>query len=829
MQEQHLSRAVALQRQRPHRPGRHMGPIRSYTRDLRMLRTDEDDRAVIDTDSDLDDSEEDAEKDSGQQISDCESESSGEKPKDVLLKPTHVPELEISGYVSDGENIGDTMTPSRLDSESFPLQTGEGSRRSVSDWVRSAQAMLQTPQKPLERQSKTPEDSAKKKRKFQSGGFAERLNRLECRQRSAISFWRHQSISDTSPATTTVDRPGVLVLEVLEVQEECSMQLAHCEPHQPPGQGHQHSNPVSEERARMLVLFNRETAAQLVPAPRDIIHIYPPWQRLSIEGFGCDIILNTHFSQKVYSASRPANISVLSAERCMPYYLGKIFGLLEVCRTTAENNAKQVAVPDALCSFGGSGVLCLSLLEAIEGLGQAGCVGQDVEVVVQRVFSIPVPDSSAVSILKPRVPTRSSSAPPPPAEKGKTRLCVLVQDGYGMFSVVQLHLLPCKDDLLHYCQRWQGKTCVLRGIKVVQRVTRERRTRLFSLIDSLWPPVTPLKDHGNTPSISSENRAAGPALSFCYLLSGQESSVEPTEGQTLSKLYIPPTGRSLRDILQIEMKTCRCSFVATVLYKRMQGSDVGQGEVWLVLTDPSLQDEQPERPCRRTVALCVSTSCVLTSSVLEALHSPAACCMSFRDAFKEHGVLLCVEQSVIELCSAEPDDSLQSTTRPELVSQSLTEPQAKTLLQPVRLDPLSLEATPNSLCTLTGVIVGVDENTAYSWPACNSCGSDNLETLAETPQNFHCVSCKSVVDKPDTRIQLEVFLSSSSLSDCTLKVKLQKKTIMSILNTAPLEGNEFPGYDVENVLGKEVGPLAVYVRVVTRKPAPWIGLEEICL
>lgn len=29
-----------------------------------------------------------------------------------------------------------------------------------------------------------------------------------------------------------------------------------------------------------------------------------------------------------------------------------------------------------------------------------------------------------------------------------------------------------------------------------------------------------------------------------------------------------------------------------------------------------------------------------------------------------------------------------------------------------------------------GVITGVDENTAYSWPACNHCGSDNLERLA---------------------------------------------------------------------------------------------------
>ncbi|XP_076601867.1 DNA repair-scaffolding protein isoform X1 [Chaetodon auriga] len=829
-QELHLSRVVAPHQQHLQRPGRPTTSIQSYARELCMLNADKDDLPLIETDSDADESEEDAEKDSGQQISDCESESFDEK-QGLPVETTNVTELDISGYVSDGENIGHTLTSSRPDSESFPLQTGEGSKRSVSDWVRSAQAMLQTPQKSLDRQSKTPEDSAKKKRKFQSGGLAERLNRLQCRQRSAVSFWRHQSISDTS--TTTVDRPGVLVLEVLEVQQECSMQLVHCEP---PREGHHHNNPVSEEGARMLVLLSRETAAQLIPAPGDIIHIYPPWQSLSVEGFDCDIILNTHLSQKVYSASKPANMStprgLLSAERCSPYSLCKTFGLLEVCGATEEHNAKQVVGFDALCSFGGSGVLtrhCLSLLEAIEGLGQAGSVGQDVEVVVQRVYSIPVPDCSPISILKPRVPSRSSSGPPPPpaAEKGKTRLCVLVQDSYGMFSVVQLHLLSCKDDLHQYCHMWQGRTCVLRGIKVVQRVTRERHSRLFSLIDSLWPPVMPLKDHGNTPNLSSENRPAGPAPSFCYLLSGQESSVEPAEGKTVSSLYLAPIKQTLQDILQSDLKTCRCSFVATVIYKRiMQSSDVGQGEVWLVLTDPSLQEEQPERSCRRTVALCVSTSCVLTSSVLEALNSPAACHMSFRDAVKEHGVLLCVEQSVVEMCSVGPEGNLESS--PESLSRSVSELQPKTLPQPVRLDPLSPEVTPNSLCSLTGVIVGVDENTAYSWPACNRCGGDNLEMSAERPENFHCVSCKSVVDKPDTRIQLDVFLSSS-LHNCTLKVKLQQKTIMSILNTAALEGDEFPGYDVENVLGKEVGPLTVYVRVVTRKPALWIGLEEICL
>lgn len=53
-----------------------------------------DDPPVIDTESDLDDSQED-EKDSGQQISDCDSESLDEKPEASPLKHTNVSELHV--------------------------------------------------------------------------------------------------------------------------------------------------------------------------------------------------------------------------------------------------------------------------------------------------------------------------------------------------------------------------------------------------------------------------------------------------------------------------------------------------------------------------------------------------------------------------------------------------------------------------------------------------------------------------------------------------------------------------------------------------------------
>lgn len=76
-------------------------------------------------------------------------------------------QLQISGQVSDGEKTGQAGTSSGLASGASPSQAGESRRQSVSSWVRSAQALLQTPPRTTDGQPKTPDDSGKKKPKFQ--------------------------------------------------------------------------------------------------------------------------------------------------------------------------------------------------------------------------------------------------------------------------------------------------------------------------------------------------------------------------------------------------------------------------------------------------------------------------------------------------------------------------------------------------------------------------------------------------------------------------------------------------------------------------------------
>ncbi|RMC15436.1 hypothetical protein DUI87_07627 [Hirundo rustica rustica] len=108
------------------------------------------------------------------------------------------------------------------------------------------------------------------------GGLAERLCRLlQNRERSAISFWRHQCISDDKIPS---DKSGVLIVKILEIFEECTIQVAICQQlEQSPATLSPEDAVISAEEPILKVLFTKETAAHLKGRPQDVIHIYPPW------------------------------------------------------------------------------------------------------------------------------------------------------------------------------------------------------------------------------------------------------------------------------------------------------------------------------------------------------------------------------------------------------------------------------------------------------------------------------------------------------------------------------------------------------------------------
>ncbi|XP_054045331.1 DNA repair-scaffolding protein isoform X2 [Rissa tridactyla] len=688
---------------------------------------------------------------------------------DELCKTTST---EISEYSSDNDSVGEgeiglaTTTPGSTKTlwSRSGADTGDVTARPASEWLRSAQALLRTPGKQVGKAPRAPTESAKK-RKLLRGGLAERLCRLQNRERSAISFWRHQCISD---AKIPSDKSGVLIVKILEMFEECTIQVAICQQlEQSPATLSSEDAVVNAGEPILKVLFARETAAHLKSRPQDVIHIYPPWQKLLLKNADVPVIMNTYFSQKVLlsehseTTEKTYGLTKMLIRKNI-ISLAQTFRLDdlndELCQESSDNQVACAPQIHNNCDSKERGAVNDSLLEMVESQGAAGWGEAQVRVVIQRVYCLPAREGyrSHIQGNKPLCATSIINSDPPNA-----RLCLLVQDAYGMFSEVQLQSPSSADDIERCCSRWEGKFCCLAGMKILQRTTRGRALGLFSLIDSLWPPVVPVKVPGQ--SQDSEMMTTHlPPPSFCYILTAQsgEIHVEVDEEEQISNLYQPPAVHALKEILQIDGCNERCSFWARVLYLRLQTKHnvpINQREIWLFVTDSTLQNVVHMTP--KVVAVSVAAPCVLGTEITEAL-SVASQLVFFKDALWGNGT-----------------------------------------------------------------VVGVNESTAFSWPACDRCGNGKLELCPQDRGLVYCNQCSEVVISPVLKMQLEVFLSCPSRSQSIVKVKLLQRTISSLLTSAASEDGS---YEVQSVLGKEVGLLNCYVHSVTSHP-DCVALEEIVL
>ncbi|XP_077126578.1 DNA repair-scaffolding protein [Ranitomeya variabilis] len=752
--------------------------------------------------------------DSEVEISDSES-----VPSDMFISGTQndvqaLKCVDIVEYSSDDPPDEPTTTRAdRLVGDENDLRTGG---KSASEWLKTAQIMLQTPEKKADVHSKTPEDSAKKKKRFLRGGLAERLNRLHNRERSAITFWRHQRGSDCK--IPLGDKSGTLILKISEVHEECSMQVALCE--QMTDVEIDDANHCKDTR-NLKALFTKQTAAQLNLGPNDIIHIYPPWQKLSLTNQNTSVIINTHFSQRIMShlmdkmENNKSCTSIMSVKkRLVPLSLTLRMDFCDIGVSSAKqqishvDNRSQALFRVQGKEFTSNITVNDSLLDIVETQGAAGWKDACIHVVVQRVYHLTSKDSPCSLLHTKNIKTIVD--PSGNLQKPDYRMGLLIQDAYGLFSELQVQFVNTAfEDMREYCQTLEGKACRLLGIKVLQRITRGRAPGLFSLIDSLWPPLIPIKIHGH----SQEQVQAPdnlPTPSFCYVLAmrHEKGSDNIKQEDSLTDRYLPPVIRSLEDILQMAVLSQRCSFWATVIYVQpeIQSNLPGQKELWLYVTDTTLQVASETLRNPRSLKVCILPSCVFDKTLQEIFSKKSLCSIFFKDAVKENGGIICVERTVLSL------------QKPPLSCTS----GISDLTDPVRLDELDSSTEANTLCTVKGIVNGVNDRESYSWPVCNLCGSNKLRHLTPKRCQFYCSQCSSDVSSPVIRMQLEVFLQCQGRPQCKVRLKLREETISSILGSCASEDGR---YEVTAVLGKELGPVHCYVQCA----ASTVSLEEISL
>ncbi|XP_020848152.1 DNA repair-scaffolding protein isoform X1 [Phascolarctos cinereus] len=780
------------------------------------------------------------ENESAVEISDCIScaSSSPRTSEEREHDFSQISSTEILEYSSDVEKQEDVknVLPTNLGAAhkyhlNFGLDLEQDKGRPASDWIKSAQVLLHTPKKETDKTPRTPEDSAKKKKKkLLRGGLAERLNRLQNRERSAITFWRHQSSS--SNKTLPGKKSGVLIVKIIEMHEECTMQIAICELLEMSPADSPSKDAILDPGTQLKVLFTKETAVHLKGGPQDIIHIYPPWHKLLLHDKSIPIIMNTYFCQKVVIKEDSDKLDKMHCLGVLPTRR-KIISLAQMFRFKSqihdiaqESEGHQIMCTNVTTTKTGRphdfqetkqdipAQLSIrdSLLDVVESQGTARWKGVQVQVVVQRVYYLPIRD---VSRYQQGNNSAQLAATLGNADLHSARCCLLVQDAYGIFSEVHLEsLCSPPEDISQHNRQWEGKFCSLGGMKILQRTTRGRAVGLFSLIDSLWPPLMPLKIPGQSQDCA-EMKADQKPPSFCYILTAcpEPGEVGIKVENTISNIYRPPSIHSLKDIVKTGgLGGHRCSFQAQVIYQRLQlksNLPVDQREIWLTVTDATLQLENAGLP--KTVPVCVTSSCVITPEVMEALTDATSHSIFFKDVLQENGRLICIERTVLML------------QKPFLYVAASAD--TSELTSPVILDELDSTTQVNCICSVQGIVVGVNENTAFSWPVCNRCGNGKLEQdLSENRGSFHCGRCTLTVTSPLLKMHLEVVLACPSRPQGNMKVKLLQRSISSLLMFSSSEDGT---YEVKSVLGKKVGPLNCFVQTLTNHPTSCMGLEEI--
>ncbi|KAM3841837.1 DNA repair-scaffolding protein [Vipera latastei] len=746
---------------------------------------------------------------------------------------------KISEYSSDDENFEGSNVETEATSLEFPkkfqfcfgvgFETDTG--RSATDWLKSAQTLLQTPKKKIGKSLKTPEDSAKK-RKLLREGLAERLNTLQNRKRSAVNFWRHQYTSHHE--TLSAGKPGVLIVKILEMHEECTLCIAVCHQLGQICTDGSIIKEIVEIQPRLKVLFAKETTAHLKAIPQDVIYIHPPWQKLFLQNENIPVILNTYFSQKVTlkastdistDVDKPLLQEPLLAKRNVS--LAWIFNLSNIkdnCSLTPAVN--QISCSNMKASKSTENCFDIeskvsiislndSLLDVVEMQGTTESTAIQVQVVIQRVYYLVVEDGFRCHPHGSNPP--QNMAPFLKSDLQNLRLCLLVQDIYGIFSEIQLPVLCSSSQLTEkYRKKWEGKCCCISRLKILRRVTRGRTLGLFSLIDSLWPPLSPLQVPGKRQGNETQVTANQLPPSFCYILAASADYNDADEREQISNLYFPPTVHSLKEIYQMGDLPQRCSFWAYVVYRRLQemgSASPDERQFWLFVTDFSLQRESEiSSGTPKTLPVSVVSSCVVDVEVMEAFKSSSPCIVFFKDAMCGNGKIICIERTVL---------SLQKPLLCRAAGADITE-----LTGPVKLDYLDSTTQINSICTVRGIVVGVNERTAFSWPICNRCGNEKIDQHPQDKGLPYCSHCCEVVTSPVFKMHLEVFLNCHSQPKSTVKIKLLQKSISSLLESATMDDGS---YEVTSVLRKEVGVLNCYVQSITSHPSSCIGLEEIVL
>ncbi|XP_014670882.1 PREDICTED: DNA repair-scaffolding protein-like isoform X2 [Priapulus caudatus] len=573
-------------------------------------------------------------------------------------------------------------------------------------------------------------------------------------------------------------------------------------------------SPVGEAE-ELLVLFMKIKGLQLKIKAGSIIKIHPPWQQLRGNKLGKPVILCTNFSETVRYEDVPEVSPKQTLEflwKCPcrqdinipPEYCPASLStawitpmVSSVPRTSSCKADEQDVLNQSqhLETIDNSQVNYmqhspLTMLESIERspVG-AGASGLCITGKVCRVFCQSCPDVPGMS------PSYGESRKLLNIQERRIRWALLLEDSAGMCCELQLSTSLLIDQCWqHLLAEGEGQSFLFTRLRIVARTTAERHPQLFSVIRKV----------ADSESSLSSNKGQAPSQDFCYMLTATPGESKCQRRDTSAANFHETKVSFLQ---QADGSMSRYSVCVRVVHSDMRT---------LYCIDASTHS---------------TTAGYVKVHLREACHIPTSVIRSLSEGH-EHAIVL------RDLCQYKDGTTGDGYSR---VLLAVDKPPCSefecavgstiirdTTLSVLKLPTITMESKDMDLVMVSGTIVGADEDTAFSWPVCNGCGSETLKA-DPTGSFLFCETCNRGITEPIIKMKLDVFLDLSGIVTCSpVVVQLQQKTIETVLPP----GVQTEGYELDGILGRQIGPLNCFVKacpaasVVVGVPAQrWLLVE----
>ncbi|XP_062621469.1 DNA repair-scaffolding protein-like [Saccostrea cucullata] len=682
-----------------------------------------------------------------------------------------------------------SISPSTSQSQS----PDKSSKVKASQWIKMLD--LKTPTKNSQDAPFTElEDSAKKRKKYQKGSFADQLFSLKGRERSMISMSKHQK-STTSPkfqSGSLVEKEDVsvksLTLRITGLESLFSLRLAHC---------------IQQESG--VKVGKEQTALFLQDQPvheGNVVQVFAPWQQIRLKQSSQLVLLCSNYCiisnegtvDTVMSdtgnrtrdmRSNPHHVEVpeVSAVWKCPCVLGLVRSLL-ACPAHLSPGIPGLYVNKLDKDSELENDEELSALDTI----QATQASQRGRLTKSSILEwVDCHDTSARfsgRILRVFCFNKRASSI-------EERYSLLIEDSHGTMCQV---FCPenFETNFPSVLKSGEGQLHVFGGLTVQYRATRDREPGLFSVIDNVWCGglMSRRADTQNTDEsiADSEELCRTSAPGFCYFMkeaeNGERICVETTGvDNVVSKEKIIRLANL--DQIHVEEIT-RLSFCCQVLFQLEMG-DVKDG---IPLSDSRrshksvlyIRDQSLTNPRYITMTTTAEFPLPLSTQLKNRT-------WKFRDVACQSGRLTCDLYSHI---IKQNQETLRSS-------------------YDLNLQPIHPGLTTFDLCIVSGTVCDVDENSAFTWDVCDKCQQENLAQDSNSRQ-LVCLTCQRAVKEPLTRMKLKVYLSVSpshnKLSPDHPEMKVSVELLQSSIEKILPDSDEAEeGYDISSVLGRHVGPL----------------------